>query len=350
MEFNALLCELLKILSDALVGLREHQKKAKGELSVKDVDSLRQQLFFIASIGTVLRLMVKGAAMKKHLHAIAIFLPSQPAGVKRKEDAYEDSEWTELDCDLQSTRKEKACLQWLNLMVVYFDAVLVLSQFVKNKTSIAVATKVLLQPLPPQQMMPWKTLLRHKQYFPAIPGASSPSASDIIRFLEPIPTNWGKTKGNMRDLKDEVSGSAIVELLKGLRKLDVHENMNTFTRTIETASDLLTKLKYTTPGSDPYIKTIVQKLEGFKNMLRYYHTPDDVIGEITEITGMIMTLIDNTMLGQMLEKGSALDTGTGFLGSCHCEVCVACFCIFMEEGWTQVVRCFPYSTQILLLM
>jgi hypothetical protein len=149
--------------------------------------------------------------------------------------------------------------------------------------------------------------------------------------------------------KDEVSCAAIVQLLKGLQKLDVQENMDTFTRTIETATDQLMKLKWTTPGSEPFTKTIIQKLEGFKSMLRY-HTQDDVIGEITDITAMIMTLSDNTMLGQMLAKGSALYTGTGFLGSCHCEVCVACYCIFMQEGWTQLVRYFPYSTQMLLLI
>lgn len=344
MDFNTLLCELFKKLSDALVELRKHQKEAKGELSVKNVKSLRKQLSFISSIGTVLRLMVKSPAMKKHLHAIVAFLPSQPAGVKRKEDEKEDGEWAELGCESQSRRTGKACRQWLNLMVIYFDAVLVLSQFAKTHPSIEIAIKVLLQPLPPQHMMPWKVLLRHKQYFPSVPE-QRPSANEIIRFLEPIPTNWQMAKAR----EDGVSNAAIVELLKGLRRLDVRANMDTFTSTIDTAMDQLTRLKWTTPVSEPFTKSIIQRLDGFKSMLRH-HTQDDVVEEITEIAGMIMTLSDNTMLGQMLEKGSALDTGTGFLGSCHCEVCVACYCLFMQEGWTQSVRCFPYSTQTLLLI
>jgi len=348
MDFNALLCDLLQILSDALVKLREHQKEAKGKLSVEDVESLRKRLSFIASIGTVLRLMVKGAAMKKHIHAITAFLPSHPAGVKRKEgNENEDNEWTELDCDSQeSIRKGMACRQWLNLMVVYFDAILVLSQFAKTKGFIEISVQILSQPLPPQDMMPWKTLLRQKQYFPAISEHSSPSDSEIIRFLEPIQTNWGKTKADRG--KSEASAPAIVELLKDLRRLDVHKDTDIFTRNIDTAIDLLTKLHFTTPGSEPFTKSIIKKLEGVHDMLKY-HTTEDVLGEIADITAMILTLADNTMLGKMLEKGSALDTGTGFLGSCHCEVCVACYCIFMQEGWTQSVRFFPYSTQIFLL-
>jgi hypothetical protein len=60
------------------------------------------------------------------------------------------------------------------------------------------------------------------------------------------------------------------------------------------------------------------------------------------ITGMITTLADNaSRLKRMLEKGSPLDTGTGFTGSCHCEVCVASSCIFMETEWILSVRnCF----------
>jgi len=330
MDFHALLCELLQLLFDALVELRDLQTTMQGILSGPNVESIRNKLSFIASIGTVLRLMVKGSAIKKHLYAIATFLPIRPSGIELKEDENENDEWIELNCDSKlSVRKWKACLQWLNLMVVYFDAILVLSQFVKNEGSVDIDVEVLLQPTPPREMLPWKTLLRHKQFFPTSP--SSPSVDEIIRFLEPIPTHLGKTNPGK---KDEDSSEAVVALL---RKLDVQSDVATFARSFDRAIDLMTKSEYMTPGSAPYARTIVEKLESFKDML-VYQLPDDE--EITTIIGMIVTLADNVRLEKMLQKGSALDTGLGFTGSCHCEVCVASYCIFMKTGWVRSVRCF----------
>ena len=59
---------------------------------------------------------------------------------------------------------------------------------------------------------------------------------------------------------------------------------------------------------------------------------DNMVEEIANITGMITILADNVRLEKMLQKRSALDTGIGFTGLCHCEVCATFYRIFIKMG------------------
>ena len=93
--------------------------------------------------------------------------------------------------------KSQACLRSLNLAVVFIDAILVLSRFIKTQNllsvNVTINIKILLLPCPSkaQLMLPWKTLLQHETYFP---GKPSPSAKEIVEFLE----SWVSSIGNER--------------------------------------------------------------------------------------------------------------------------------------------------------
>ena len=94
--------------------------------------------------------------------------------------------------------KLQACLRLLNLAVVYVDAILVLSRFVKKiskSANVSININISVLHLPPlskdMRMLPWKTLLQHQTYFPA---KLEPSVKDIVEFLE----LWASSTGNQR--------------------------------------------------------------------------------------------------------------------------------------------------------
>lgn len=81
----------------------------------------------------------------------------------------------------------KACCKWLKLMVVHFDAVLILINHMETIINPKVTIKVITTPHLNATLMPWKELLNNERYFDdkapfgAPPG---PSTDEIIDFLE----------------------------------------------------------------------------------------------------------------------------------------------------------------------
>ena len=100
--------------------------------------------------------------------------------------------------------KSQACLRSLNLAVVFIDAILVLSHFVKTQNlssvDVTINIKILLLPCPSkdQSMFSWKTLLQNETYFP---GKHSPFAKEIVEFLESqvLSTGNERSSQNMTD-------------------------------------------------------------------------------------------------------------------------------------------------------
>jgi hypothetical protein len=78
---------------------------------------------------------------------------------------------------------------WLNLMMVHFDAIDILSRFVISGPFPYEGVSIMYMPPPPvtRELLPWKSLLRSK-HFPT--GQNSdpeePSNEDIITFLETL--------------------------------------------------------------------------------------------------------------------------------------------------------------------
>ncbi len=339
-EFHLLLCELLEKFSKYLEDLEALQKKPSTK------EDILKQLDLILRVGTTLRLMVRGAAIKKHLKVVENFLPVSKDFVKQKQGGRdggegedkdkdkEDEEFTELHSD-NSSSAWKACFNWLELIVVHFDAIQVLGHFISNHATGKIDIKILSQQLPDTQMLTWKQLLEHKKHFPADrPGVTS---KDLIAFLSPQSQNVPKSKSIKN--KKPASGD-VVELLMALHKFDfpikkaeVDACSNAIDNIIHHIGSLT---NCTSPVLIEYIGNIVDALKDFQNGC-ILHKPDEATKQINEITSMVKTLRANARLRTSLREGSPLHTGRGCKSDYHCEGCLATYCTHGVNGLDQFV-------------
>jgi hypothetical protein len=396
-DFHSILSELLELFFKSLVELKNiHHGLVKETPSSEELIIIKAAIDSIAVVGTVLRLLVKSQAIKRCLHSIAKLLPDRAAGVKVDDDEKDgdddkrvgdEDEWEmgeeenglyrdhegedglegddESDAvDLEEgstiTGKSQACLKSLNLVVVYIDAILVLSKFVKaqklESDFFKINIKILLLPCHrknDESMLSWKTLLQHEKYFP---GKPSPSAKHIVDFLEvlsgarsqrsdQITTVDQKSSKKVQKSKrnpvlTESSPEFVLWMLEDLRRDAVGSKNDIFHVKIGKVASAMLTLQYTLVGSAKYINLINNKLSLLATEGVYDDDDLEKMKEIDGIMNMLRTLADNTKLERMLQKGSALDTGIGFKGSLHCEACIAAHCTFKDSKWFPPVSYF----------
>ena len=267
-------------------------------------------------------------------------------GLFRCDEEEEDELEGDGNASLKLEPKSQACLRLLNLGVVYIDAILVLSDFIKKKNSDHIKINISILRLPCRSndkaivsMLPWRTLLQHETYFP---GKPYPSAKDILDFLESRASSTSKKSQK----STEVSPESVKEDLAGLRL--IHDS-NIFTSKIDQAINLLTTLQDSdtaTPGLAKCIQSIIGMLKGL------YPDKVDMNYEIDEIAKKLKTLSDNTKLERMLRKGLPLDTGNGFKGNVHAEASIAAHCTFTEPQWFPPVSYFNimFCSDLLILL
>jgi hypothetical protein len=394
-DFHKILSEILELFFKSLHGLKEthHNLKNKAPSSEQLVE-IKTKINFIAMVGSGLRLLVKSRAIKRFLHNIARFLPDRAAGVdddgdddmdddgdddmdeeedglhsddEGKDDELEGPGDGELDAVEQDDTmiKSHACWKSLNLGVVYIDAIWVLSKFVRTHKAISenfnISIKVLQQPCPKNSelMLSWKTLLQHETYFP---GKPSPSAEEIVEFLEKFSgtrnqmssqsttVDQKSSKMGQKSKKNPVltksSPESVLMMLGALRR-DIAND--TFDTKIKDVTRSMETLQYISAGSAKHISRIVDKL----NLLATgYLDIQDKTNEIDSVMKMVRTLADNTMLERMLQEGSPLDTGVGFKGVDHGEACIAAHCTFRDPKYFSPVSYFiiMFCSDLLILL
>jgi hypothetical protein len=157
-EFHLLLCELLEKFAEYLNDIQALQTQT-SIVTVLVLDKLN----LILRVGTTLRLMVRGAAIKKHLKVIENFLPDRLDLVKQKEGGgrdeddkdREDEEFVALHSNKPLPRW-KTCIDWLELMVIHFDAIQVLICFVGHRSNKTINIAILSQCPPDARMLSWR--------------------------------------------------------------------------------------------------------------------------------------------------------------------------------------------------
>jgi hypothetical protein len=342
-EIHLLLCELLDKFSEYLAALEPIQKKpdSKGQIL--------NQLDLISRVGTMLRFMVRGSAIKKHLKVIDNFLPDRE-DLAQGNGGDDDEELVSLDH--KALPKWKACVDWLELMVTHFDAIQTLIRFISHHPN-EVDIKVLFLVSPDDKMFSWKDLLNHKTYFPADrPGAT---AEDLIAFLSPLEDQGqmdekkeekGKKEKKARKAKEEegeeeeeaVSAEDVMRLVKNLCKFTFPDNGLCGTA----IDDIVCKIglinNCTSAGSQSYAISIIDELSDFKRNCRSLDQ-DEAIKYIEQINSMLRTLRGNAMLRTSLRTGSPLDTGLGFNGDFHCEGSLTTFCTYETAKLDGFVSC-----------
>lgn len=353
--FHQLLCDLL---DDFLRGLEE-LNTLQSSKATYGVDDIMVRVKVVAKIGTMLRMMVRGAAITKHLKVIEGRL-SNLALSTGPDNNVDDEEVEFVEYQRPNTPKSKTYMELLELMVIYFDAIQILAHSVKENKIITSTgrfdIKVLFRSPPGnnEPMLIWQDLLRHKDHFPAIPRPS-PSTEEFITFLTPDPdpsptpvlgSLSASTKGKKKD--DGVNPESVIQDLSNLRTIQAKN----FDRSIEDIIGKMKKLKKcTSSGSDRYIEHINEKLKALKQNIKpinYAGASGWRLNRISEIIGMVRTLMENARLSEMLRKGTGLSTGVGAKGVTHCEAIVACYCHY-TEGWNLVVsHFFPEAAHVFL--
>jgi hypothetical protein len=329
LEFHSVLCELLEHFHKALNDLNNLR------MTSVDVVEIDKQLMLISQIGITLNSMAKGAAIKKHLQVIADFLPDRAALVKQTEGNHQEEEE---DTALQigqpgalNLPKWKACSDWLELMVVHFNAVQVLAHYVMSVPQFKLEIKILSHALPDRNMLPWKDLLHHKTYFPQI------VVDDIISFLDPDSKPFVDTTRISNTQTEKITAQNVVMLVKALRNIPRSDTDN-FTKAADFIIDQVERLTdCTSPESELHTESIVARLKDFKGNWLLYTQDRYILEEVPKIVEMIETLRDNTKLYESLGKDSALSTGIGFRGTNHCAVALAAFCSVQEAGLSRFV-------------
>jgi len=343
-EFHLLLCELLQQFSEHLTALQPIQKRPTS----------REQIFghldLIIDVGTLLRLMVRGSAIKRHLQVIDKVLPDRADLVKASSgDEDEDSELVSLD-NGKSLPKWEACVEWLELMVTHFDAIQTLIRFVSHHSTGTIDLKVLSLVPPDNKMLTWKELLNHKSHFPGDrPGAT---AEDLIAFLSPIEDENQKDetdkkekrgKGGKKEKEREkgVTAESVVLLMNALRRFKFPDDGPCGDAIDGIIHQIGLIDNCTSTGSQSYTNNIVEELRKFKGRCLLYEQ-DEAIVHITRISFMIKTLRANAMLRTSLRKGSPLDLGAGFKGDYHCEGSLTAFCTYDAVGFVSCLfQCCP---------
>ena len=369
--FHQLLCKLLRAFLEALQGLKDVQSQKASSAD------LLARLESIVDIGSLLRLMIRGAAIKMHFQNIDSRFSNMPLTepeIEQEEEAEEEAEFVERHAT--DVPKWKTSIELLKMVMIHFDAIQVLAHFARDHGILPpdgrVNIKVLHQPPPGnnEQMLIWRDLLRDKRYFP-IP-ILTPSADELINFLDPDPPGSqpsqakGKKEGKVTPAsvnpdhpgsrpsqakkKGKVTPDSVIHQLILLGRIGT-TNKDEFPCAIDRIiGDLKVMTNCTSSGSLLVTDIIIQDLRTLKDTSLILST-DRVLRQISCIRQQVRTLQDNARLYTMLRNGTSLSTGFGAKGVTHCEALILWYLITMQsrDGRNFSVSClFPFARVFLM--
>jgi hypothetical protein len=211
-EFHSLLLELLDLFHSSLKGLKEEEEKGSVNVtSTPDNDQFKKYVFNVLVAGYALRMIAKGAALRMHLRTIEAKLvdPRRPdmslpmPGGNAEKDEEQGEEQDERDEELEAVQPSalsmeenvpvpvplwKSYRNWLKLMVIYFDAVHILDEYVTEPTfdNRRISLKILVPPSTDEALLPWRELFTDSKLLPTQHEANRlPTTNDeILKFLE----------------------------------------------------------------------------------------------------------------------------------------------------------------------
>jgi hypothetical protein len=313
--FHQLLYDLLLGFLGGLKGLTQTQKDGGTTADVM------KQLETVVDIGSILRLMVRGAAIKTHFRIIENHLLNLRSRLPGSEEEEEEIDATQSPWNTS--------VELLKMTVIYFDAIQILAHAVEKKKLIGpdgrVNIIVLHQPPPRNNegMLIWQDLLRDDQLFP-IPMHTT-SAEDIIKFLDPADSE-GETKDNL-------NYQSVMEQLVYLGRIS-HIAKDFGPAVDRITSKLENMTNCTSSGTRLFTDDIISGLKSLKIQASF--TPNQVQRRILDIRQNVKTLQDNAKLYKMLRPGTPLSTGVGAKGVIHCELTIMLH-LLTALGWEGIV-------------
>jgi len=254
-EFHLLLLELLDRFQRSLKDLKDLNdlKSHRGSANVTstpDNDQFENYVFDVLFAGDALRMIAKGAALRMHLRTIEAKLvdPRRPdmslpmPGGNAEKDEEQGEEQDERDEELEAVQPSalsmegnmpvrvplwKSYRNWLKLMVIYFDAVHILDEYVTGPTfkDRRISLKILVVPSTDKALLPWRELFTDSKLFPTQHEADHlPTTNDeILQFLEfaasPDMIGYSNSINAIKTGWDQKNKDAIIQSLATLDKL-----------------------------------------------------------------------------------------------------------------------------------
>ena len=244
-EFHYLLLELLERFQTSVSALSALQKR-RSPANLPS-EQFEQTLVKVLLNGFALQRIAKGSALRMHMRTIEAKLADhRRPDMSPGETAEKDEEWgeeqDERDEELEavqpytvSVKKNvpvpvplwKSYRNWLNLMLIYFDAVDVLVEYITGPNFIykKISLKILVVPPRDPALLPWSELFTDSKLFPAENEIDpSPTTNDeILKFLEfatsPAMMDYSNSIDAIRTGLEQKNREATMQSLETLEKL-----------------------------------------------------------------------------------------------------------------------------------
>jgi hypothetical protein len=191
-EFHQLLVKLLDGFQDTVTKLSGQSKKGPQTF---DKTAFQQNLIKGRVYGYALFKMARSRAFRMHMenieHLLSDYMPDTEASAPVPEGEQESEDE---DDELETIRVgslSKSYGAWLRLMVVHFDAIEILVNFVNGdvgKSYDSISIKFLVPPTTSRKVLPWSELFTDPSIFPTSdllnPDSTTKSNAEIKQFLE----------------------------------------------------------------------------------------------------------------------------------------------------------------------
>lgn len=306
-EFHQLLVKLLESFKEAVEGL----STSRGKPAKREAGSpgFQEHLKKAISYGYALLRLAQGSAISKHLKNLSPSLTDHrrqgreiPTMAKEDSEAM-DSTMTDDDQDMdllhiqpddQPQSVWKSYLEWLMLILAYFNAVEILVQFVgsPHHDALSISIKILISPRVGQDKLKWKELLKNPKYFPDGPEMNNEA---IIKNL------------STGSLKPDVALNVVEEFLKIFERLTKTEDPTLDSRCLSPYIEKFGKLMDHTRWK-VYIETIQTNIA----VLEQHPNDLEAISGIDEAAHLLK---DDLSIFKFFRDTD----GQKFTGSVHCE-------------------------------
>ena len=192
MEFHQLLVRLLKGYQETVDKLSK-LSKSLSDPQTFDKIAFKQELTRGRGYGYALMRIARGRAFRMHMENIEHLLSDYNSNTEASDSVPEgEQEGEDEDDELESDKGSlsKSYGKWLRLMVVHFDAIEILVDFVNGvgKRFETISIKILVPPTTDFKLLPWSELFTHPNLLPEIdlmnPSSVTKSNAEIKEFLE----------------------------------------------------------------------------------------------------------------------------------------------------------------------
>jgi DNA-binding transcriptional regulator GbsR (MarR family) len=304
-----------------VVGLLVKFKKSCFSLAKEKGNTFRSEVASMIVCGHTLLRIARGSAFEMHLQNIASLLEDHRTEISMPKD---DAVSEELLPVLLSITDEgqpiplwKTYRDWMQLMVVYFDAAKILTTYAASQSHPfkAVSFKILATPPVDDRFLPYPELLTDSLLFPVADASGKPVKNEeILEFLDKGFKSLEAAKRN------EKIGGHIMRLWEKCAKKEYKQ-----------ISKNLSTLKGLLNSESVHDKSMNKDIEEILELLLNWNNDQDNDTLKNNITDKIRSLNDElaaeknsnpfpTDLVQALKK---------FKGTCHCE---CCFASILHEG------------------